>query len=195
MQVKSPAFRYSQKTTKHFRHTFPSDKEKKIFWQGRDIAKAPWSQQKQAYRSGCIHSEFHSPFQFPHSVPDEGSTRKGVLSESEHRARSAKRHEPCKQHKLWISCIPLLFATAVTELGRHKFSQAEQQHFSQDKISLSAVSVYFKWQLPTFLCVKYLSAKMQSRQPTFCAVYRPFLNPELTIGRIKQAEILTRSLF
>lgn len=119
--------------------------------------------------------------------------RKGVFSESENRISSAKGHESCKQHKLWISCVPLLFATAVTELGGHKFSQAEQQNFSQDKIFPSGVTVYFKWQLQTLLSVKHLSAKMQLRQSTSCAVYRPFLNSELTTG--KQAEILTTSSF
>lgn len=33
-----------------------------------DIAKTPWSQQKQSYRSGCVHLEFHSLIQFPLSL-------------------------------------------------------------------------------------------------------------------------------
>lgn len=33
-----------------------------------DTAKAPWSQQKQSYRSGCVHLEVHSLIRFPLSL-------------------------------------------------------------------------------------------------------------------------------
>lgn len=129
MPVKSPAFCSSQKTTEDFRQTFLSDKEEKIFWKERETSTKPL----EVNRSSPI---------------DEGAhIQNFILCFSSYCLClwDEEGRESCKHTR--INHVLLLFATTVTELGGLKFNQDEQQDFSQDKMSLLGVSVYFKQQL------------------------------------------------
>lgn len=95
--------------------SFPPNKAKKILWQDRATAKAPWSQQE-SNRSGCTQPEFHSlsvPIVFDRwRLTTEEMGR--ILSESENRVSTAKGQSLLNTTDLEQVYSLLFFAISVT---------------------------------------------------------------------------------